>query len=967
MTGLLTHRLSFFVTNDPKVPLFVYNHINVMHQNIAGLISKADELTVCLEEMKIKNRKTIDVLCITEHNMTDANEEQLFLPNYRIAASLCRNKKRGGSCILTRMDHDFRTLSDIAKYSIPNVIECCAIELSKHRINILCVYRVPGSDMNLFFDTLDLILRKICDDSKSQLIICGDFNIDVLKTNCKSTEFEHLLLSHNLTLQFREPTRYASKTCIDNFAHSIRGCTGEIAELGLSDHTAQILKCPVKKTCTLKSWQITRRDFSTENLHKFKECLTSYKFSDVFDSVDPNKAYNLFFETFKLFYDLFFPIKNVRIRTRRKQRWISKGIKKCSKRNRELLWQYRLKPCSETKLLLNSYKKRYRKVLKQTQFSQNNNYIQLANNKCKATWQIINKTKDNHPKESITKINNLNRDITEPIAIANAFNDFFIDQVRDIPKTKNRIDSSANIPHSIFMRPISPDEVNKIVKGLKNKKSVGFDEISTEVLKFVSNEIASPLSHVFNQCITKGIFPDKLKPTIVRPLHKKGDKVKLSNYRPVALIPILSKVFEKYIYNAITNFINKHKILTDQQKGFRKNMTINMAIYDLIKCAVLNMDIRKPICAIYMDMSKAFDCVDHCILMDKLYTYGLRGNVHDLIKSYLSDRYQYTEITQICQHRAREISFRSEPRKTCFGVPQGSVLGPLLFLLYINDMPNNVHHPMVLFADDSTVLIKRNNDVDYEKDINSTLSNIIDWLTNNNLLINIDKTKVMHFSQKVEYLNPNVNYKGETIEEVNQTKFLGLVIDKNLTWKPQSEEICKKLYKFSYALYKLAKVVNRDAVLCAYHGYVASTLRYGIIFWGNCSNREIIFKSQKRCLRAMCKLKSTDTCKPYFKELKLLTFPSMYIFEVALFVKTNPILFTKTNRLRNPHRLQNVTSKTALLSKSVIGLAPKIYNKIPNNIKSLNVNTFKLKLKSILIEKCYYSIVEYLNDKEFCK
>lgn len=368
-------------------------------------------------------------------------------------------------------------------------------------------------------------------------------------------------------------------------------------------------------------------------------------------------------------------------------------------------------------------------------------------------------------------------------------------------------------------------------------------------------------------------------------------------------------------------------------------------------------------------MTNAFDCVHYETLLHKLSAYGIRGTVLNLIKSYLSDRLQYTEITRICTKTKRETKYLSEGRVIRFGVPQGSVLGPLLFLLYINELPRYIQHPMVLFADDSTALIQCRDKKRYENDINQTLTDIVHWLESNNLLINLAKTNVMHFHQRLAVQNLTIEYNKQQIDQVTVAKFLGILIDSRLTWKPQAEEVCKKLSTSAYVLFNLSKKVNIATTLMAYHGLVASILRFGIVFWGNCSLREQVFKAQKRCIRAMCSLKMTDSCAPIFKSLKLLTFPALYIFEVAVFVKLNKHNFTTVSETRKrPMRsqyknlLQVGGHNTALLKKSVFGMGPIIYNKIPDSIKKYPIAMFKKKLTALLVEKCYYSVNDFLND-----
>lgn len=262
------------------------------------------------------------------------------------------------------------------------------------------------------------------------------------------------------------------------------------------------------------------------------------------------------------------------------------------------------------------------------------------------------------------------------------------------------------------------------------------------------------------------------------------------------------------------------------------------------------------------------------------------------------------------------------------------------------------------------IVFDNNNPNTLECDINNNINSVINWLECNNLKINLNKTCIMKFGQRTNNkLNLNINYNDIRINETITTKFLGINIENTLSWGIQIEKVCSKLNQYSYALNMLRKTVNKSTLLTAYHGLVASSLRYGIMFWGNAPGKETAFIAQKRCIRAICNLQRTDSCKSYFKNLCILTLPSMYIHETAIFVRRNLSKFSQVSSLRRADKLHLVPSKTTLFQRSIFTMAPKVYNKLPKCVRSAeNINIFKKKLFLFLIDKTYYSVESFLND-----
>lgn len=217
---------------------------------------------------------------------------------------------------------------------------------------------------------------------------------------------------------------------------------------------------------------------------------------------------------------------------------------------------------------------------------------------------------------------------------------------------------------------------------------------------------------------------------------------------------------------------------------------------------------------------------------------------------------------------------------------------------------------------------------------------------------------------KYKKLTSKISYKDIDIENVDVTKFLGLYVDSELKWKKQADILCSKLSSYAYALYRLSKVVNQQAVLVSYHAYVTSTLRYGVIFWGNCTKRDAIFRAQKKCVRSVCHLRPMESCRPYFAKLKILPFPCLYVFEMAMFVRKNLHMFKLAMSKRLKSRICVPRHKTALFKKSVLGMGPKIYNHLPKSIRECNnLTIYRRKLYNFLLAKCYYNLKIFFKDK----
>ena len=718
------------------------------------------------------------------------------------------------------------------------------------------------------------------------------YNIDLLKVN-KSRQVEHfinMLSSYSFYPSINNCTRISdhSSTLIDNIFTNVSptSISEGIFMTDISDHFPIFnilnISLPINKKNVN---DVYKRNTSSRNIANLKQYLSETDWYDVFSCRDPQAAYSNFSNYFINAFKYCCPLTNCKINPKYvKSPWITRGIL-ISIRHKNKLYS-RLK--AKYSILRQETYSRYRNILTTVinfaKKSYYHNAIDDNKNNSSGLWKIINtilgKKQNNVCHTNFTDNGHVIHNENE---IATHFNNYFSSVASNL---SNKLPGSNYDPligiqnnnHTFVMFPTCTEEVISMIINLKNSNSSGHDGITNYVLKQTIEFIATPLSHIINLSFSYGLFPSELKIAKVIPIFKSDDPKIFSNYRPISLLPSISKLFERLVYNRLMVFIEKHSILHPNQYGFRKNYSTYMAAVNLSDLIASGLDNKLCTVGIFIDLSKAFDTIDHNILLRKLYCYGIRGLSYDWFKSYLNNRSHYVYYNNNCSSKSH----------SCTGVPQGSILGPLLFLLYINDICTSSHKGnFVLFADDTTVLFQNDNLQDAIIEAENEFSHILNWLNANKLSLNIKKTKVLIFDNKIPCTTDIIlNIGGTLVSSTSTAKFLGTIIDNKLNWNDHISFVSKKIARANGIICRLKHYLPKKTLLTLYNTLILPHLNYNLLVWGNANKSHLhhLLLIQKRAVRNICNVSYTFHTTDLFKELHILPILKLYDCQLAIFM-----------------------------------------------------------------------------------
>ena len=619
----------------------------------------------------------------------------------------------------------------------------------------------------------------------------------------------------------------------------------------------------------------------------------------------------------------------------------------------------KLKQCTVSEIQYKKLRNRLANVLKTAERNYYKNKLETNKNNLRKVWDTLNlviNKKIRTKRCSTFKYEDSEIDNEEKIA--QLFNKYFINVPRNLyksipPKTMDPSSCIKSNDSTMYLTPCNANEILNILIDMKNS-SAGHDGIDAKTAKFVALELLQSLTHVCNLSLSRGEFPNGMKLARVVPIHKKGNKDQFSNYRPISILPVFSKILERLMYNRIIQFIDTFSILHDDQFGFRKSRSTSMALNVLVDKYHQAVQKKQYMVGLFIDLSRAFDTLSHDILLSKLYKYGIRGPAWDWLQCYLSNRKQFVSYG----------SGKSDTENIEIGVPQGSILGPLLFLLYINDLCNISHKvSFIQFADDTSIYCTGSSLANVCSTIETEMVLICDWLNNNKLSLNVSKTNYMIMTPSAKDVDADISItlNGLNIERVSETKFLGVILDSKLTFKSHIDYISNKIAKCIGIISRAKYILATDSLRTLYMALVQPYLLYCIEIWGHTfeSYTKKLFLMQKRLVRIITHSKYDEHTVPLFKSLKILPYHELYEYSVAslVFKSLHNILpypfdkyFIPNMSQRNCNSLRPPFYSHKVCEFSVRVMGPRIWNKLNQSLKSSGtIRNFKKLHKSVLL------------------
>ena len=907
-------------------------------------------------------------LILTETWLTQDRDNVFNIPGFH-CINLYRNNQGGGIKIYFKEPIQCKVLN---RYTfVSNLFEMLTVELlyGSNRYILASIYHPPTSFpvKNVEFIDLFTSFMKEVIDLKMPVIIAGDININLLNPN--NHAYVDMYTRNLLELGMKPLVTLPTKVNIDNritrfsvidhiwVSNELQSDQTFIIPIDITDHFP--VACFISSPSLLVPGVITskQRQLTSRGKQSFRVLLSNIHVNTT--NMDVNTAYDNYFRKVFDGYNVAFPIKNCTKRDKNSFAWVTPGLKECIKKKARLYKaylngyirkeDYTLYKNRLTNLIRRSKRLYYEKIL-----------LENATNS-KFLWSTINSLLNRGNCQVLKEIVD-NGSVLKGDAMVNCINQYFVNAAslvtNSLPQTDAFVCLAVRTRESCFFPPTSIHEVRKIVLNLKNKGSKLLD-IHPSILKENIDIFSIHIADLYNFAIEVPGYPDALKVARVNPVHKSGPPEKIDNYRPISALPLFSKVFEKLTLFRMNSFITRQNILTPAQFGFRKGYSTTHAIIKLLSHVVKAYHQKHYSACFFLDLRKAFDTINHKLLLQKLEHYGFRGHSYRFLLSYYQNRKQYVHSN----------GYNSATLPVNCGVPQGSILGPLCFSIFINDLPLAVEEETILFADDAAFVITAPTLEGLLEKIRNLFSDLAAYLNINKLVPNASKSKLMMFTSKPTSNLPVMLFGGKEIEWISEFKYLGLTITNSLNFTRHISNIALNVSRITGSIVNLKSLFPTQILIKLYYALAFPHISSHIIVWGaapTCQLRSLYIRinNMLRVIVGARRVNGRPTIsnENLYKQLRLLNLTSVYKY--SLFKILKQLLDGKLPELWNilmseyetPHtyntrqiRMRHPALVCEIERRAMSHQLILLYESLPRDILDNNYVTALKKFKNILL------------------